>query len=59
MTVDIITDAKNQELVNHYVDRLGARRVSTRFHKHRLEVAEESAARIIEKYTLEGDLNVK
>ena len=55
----IFMDAKNQELVNHYTDMLGARRVGTRFHDHRLEVAEENAHRVIEKYTLEGDLNVK
>jgi hypothetical protein len=40
------------------IDKLGARRVSTRFHDHRLEVSEENAQRVIEKYTLEGDLNV-
>jgi len=55
----IFMDAKNQELVNHYVDKLGARRISTRFHMHRLEVSEENAQSVIEKYTLEGDLNVK
>jgi len=54
----IFMDAKNQELVDHYIDKLGARRVSTRFHDHRLEVSEENAQRVIEKYTLEGDLNV-
>jgi len=55
----IFMDAKNQELVNHYIDMLGARRVSTRFHEHRLEVTEENAQKVIEMYTLEGDLNVK
>jgi len=55
----IFMDAKNQELVNHYTDLLGARKVSTRFHSHRLEVSEENAQKVIEKYTLEGDLNVK
>jgi len=55
----IFMDAKNQELVDHYVDMLGARRVSTRYHLHRLEVTEEDAQKVIEKYTLEGDLNVE
>lgn len=55
----IFMDAKNQELVDHYIKMLGARRVSTRFHPHRLEVAEENAQEVIGKYTLEGDLDVK
>jgi hypothetical protein len=55
----IFMDAKNMELVNHYIDNLGARRVPTHFHIYRLEVSEENAQKIIEKYTLEGDLNVK
>jgi len=55
----IFMDAKNQKLVDHYIETLGARRVSTRYHEHRLEVSEESAQKVIEKYTLEGDLYVK
>jgi hypothetical protein len=55
----IFMDAKNQELVDHYCDMLGARRVSTRYHVHRLEVSEENAQKVVEKYTLEGDLNVE
>lgn len=55
----IFMDAKNQKLVDHYIETLGARRVSTRYHTHRLEVSEENAQRVIEKYSLEGDLDVK
>jgi len=55
----IFMDAKNQKLVDHYIEKLGARRVSTRYHTHRLEVSEENAVKVINKYTLEGDLNVK
>jgi len=55
----IFMDAKNQELVDHYIKMLGARRVSTRFHPHRLEVSEENAQIVVGKYTLEGDLDVK
>ncbi|MCL2426214.1 MAG: hypothetical protein FWD05_07740 [Oscillospiraceae bacterium] len=55
----IFMDAKNQKLVEHYIETLGARRVSTRYHEHRLEVSEENAQKIIEKYTLEGDLDVR
>lgn len=52
-------EAKNLELVEHYIKTLGANRVLTRFHEYRMELSEENAQRIIEKYELEGDLNVK
>ena len=45
-------------LSRYNIDMLGARRVYTRFHDHRLDVPEENAQRVIEKDTLEGDLNV-
>jgi hypothetical protein len=54
----IFMEAKNPELVKHYEEMLGARRVLTRFHEYRLEVSEDNAQKTIEKYTLEGDLNV-
>ena len=54
----IFMDAKNVELVKHYNEMLGAELVPTHFHEYRLEVSEENAQKIIEKYTLEGDLNV-
>jgi len=47
------------KLVDHYSDMLGATRVPTRIHEYRMEVLEEVAQSVIEKYTLEGDLNVK
>jgi len=55
----IFFDAKNTQLVKHYSDMLGATRVPTRVHDHRMEVLEEVAQSIINKYTLEGDLNVE
>ena len=55
----IYFDAKNMELVNHYAKMLGATRLPTRIHDYRMEVLEEEAQKIIEKYTLEGDLNVE
>jgi hypothetical protein len=53
----IFMDAKNIELAEHYIKHLGARRMNTRFHEFRMEISEENAQKIIEKYTLEGDLN--
>jgi hypothetical protein len=55
----IYFDAKNTELVNHYSYMLGAIRVPTRIHQYRMEVIEETAHKLIEIYTLEGDLNVE
>jgi hypothetical protein len=55
----IFFDAKNMELVEHYVETLGASRVPARIHDYRMEVSEEEAHRIISNYTLEGDLNVE
>jgi hypothetical protein len=52
-------EAKNIELVNHYSKMLGASRLPTRFHEYRMEILEENAQKIIEEYTLEGDLNVE
>jgi hypothetical protein len=54
----IFMDAKNTELVKHYTEMLGAKSVPTKFHEYRLEVSEVNAQKIIEKYTLEGDLSV-
>jgi hypothetical protein len=54
----IYFDAKNIELVEHYSKMLGATMLPTRFYEYRMEVQEEMATKIIEKYTMEGDLNV-
>ena len=54
----IFFDAKNMELVKHYADKLGANRVYSLAHEYRMEVQEESADSIMNKYTMEGDLNV-
>jgi len=54
----IFMDAKNLALVKHYEEMLGAERVLTHYHEYRLAVIEENAQKIIDTYTLEGDLNV-
>jgi len=55
----IFFEAKNMELVKHYSDMLGAQQVPTRLHIYRMDVSEEEAQKIIEEYTLEGDLDVE
>ncbi|MCL2388621.1 MAG: hypothetical protein FWC89_13900 [Defluviitaleaceae bacterium] len=55
----IYFDAKNLELANHYSDMLGATRIPARIHEYRMEVLEETAMKVIDAYTLEGDLNVE
>jgi hypothetical protein len=55
----VFFEAKNMKLVEHYSDMLGATKVPTRIHDYRMEVLEEVAQNIIDKYTLEGDLNVE
>jgi len=55
----VFFDAKNMKLVNHYADKFGARRIMARIHVYRMEIDEESAQKLLEKYTLEGDLNVQ
>lgn len=54
----IYFDVKNMELVAHYTKMLGANRIHSPVHEYRMEVLEENAERIMEKYTMEGDLNV-
>jgi len=55
----IFFDAKNQELANHYSKSFGAQLLSIRLHAYRMFIDEEDAQQLIEKYTLEGDLNVR
>ena len=55
----VFFEAKNSELAEHYTNSLGARLLRTRIHEYRMEIDEESAQKLIEKYTLEGDLNVR
>jgi hypothetical protein len=55
----IYMDAKNMELVKHYHEKLGAERIYSRVHAYRMEISEENAQKVLEKYTLEGDLNVE
>ena len=54
----IYFDVKNMELVAHYTKMLGANRICSPVHEYRMEVQEERAKKIMEKYTMEGDLNV-
>ena len=51
----IYFDAKNMDLVKHYTKTLGAL-LTGGIHEYRMIVEEEQAQTIIEKYTLEGDL---
>ena len=55
----IFFEAKNLELAEHYSDMIGAIRVPSRIHEYRMEVLEETAMKVIDAYTLEGDLNVE
>ena len=55
----IFFEAKNAELAQHYSDMLGAEKVPTRIHDYRMDISEENAQKVIEEYTLEGDLNVE
>lgn len=55
----VFFDAKNMDLVRHYSEKFGAERVLTRFHEYRMEIDEEKAQKLLENYTLEGDLNVR
>ena len=48
-------DAKNMKLVQHYSDTLWAKHIGG-FHEYRMDIDEIAAAKVIEKYTLEGDL---
>jgi len=54
----IIYTAKNLDLVKHYSETLGANRVSTRVHMYRMKVDEMNVENTINKYMMEGDLNV-
>ncbi|MCL2055244.1 MAG: hypothetical protein FWG90_12550 [Oscillospiraceae bacterium] len=55
----IYFEAKNMKLVEHYSEMLGANRIMTRLHEYRMELLEENAHKIMDKYKLEGDLDVK
>jgi len=54
----VFFDAKNSDLVKHYHEKFGARRLLTRVHEYRMEIPEEQALQLLQTYTLEGDLNV-
>ena len=55
----VFFDAKNTELVKHYENAFGANLLGARIHQYRMEIDVDAAHRLIEKYTLEGDLNVR
>ena len=55
----VFFDAKNMKLVDHYATKFGASRVMARIHVYRMEIDEVNAQKLLENYTLEGDLNVR
>ena len=55
----VYMDAKNEELAEHYSQKLGAVRIKSRIHEYRMAILEDKAKEILETYTLEGDLSVK
>jgi hypothetical protein len=55
----IYFEAKNQDLVDHYSKTFGALHLRTRLHAYRMEIEGDAAQKIIDSYTLEGDLNVR
>lgn len=55
----IYFEAKNQQLADHYAEVFGAKLLRTRIHEYRMDIDEMEACKLIEKYTLEGDLNVR
>jgi hypothetical protein len=55
----VFFDAKNLELVEHYTEKFGANLLGARIHEYRMEIEVDAAQKLIEKYTLEGDLNVR
>ena len=55
----VFFDAKSMKLIKHYSEKFGATRVMARIHVYRMEISEANAQKILEKYTLEGDLNVR
>ena len=55
----IFFETKNMGLVEHYTEKFGANLIPTRVHEYRMEIDESNAMRLIENYSLEGDLNVR
>ena len=55
----VFFDAKNTELAEHYTEKFGANLLGSRINEYRMEIDVDAAQRLIEKYTLEGDLNVR
>ena len=48
-------DTKNMSLVNHYTQLLGAQHIGG-FHEYRMIVDTEEARKVMDEYTLKGDL---
>ena len=55
----VYLEAKNEELAEHYAKAFGARRLRTRIHDYRMEIDVKEAQKLIEEYSLEGDLDVR
>ena len=55
----IFFETKNMGLVEHYSEKFGASRIPTKLHDYRMEINEVNAQKLLEQYSLEGDLNVR
>jgi len=55
----IFFETKNMGLAEHYSEKFGADLIPTRIHEYRMEINEINAKKLIENYSLEGDLNVQ
>ena len=55
----IFFETKNIGLAEHYSDKFGANLIPTRIHEYRMEINEDNAKKLLENYSLEGDLNVR
>jgi len=55
----IFFETKNIGLAEHYSEKFGADLIPTRIHEYRMEINEVNAKKLIENYSLEGDLNVQ
>lgn len=54
----IFFETKNTKLANHYAEKFGANLIPTRLHPYRMEINEVNAMKLLENYSVEGDLNV-
>ena len=55
----IFFETKSMDLADHYSNKFGANLIPTRIHEYRMEINEVNAQKLLENYSLEGDLNVR